>query len=215
MRMRPEPDGGRERFAQETGVSRETLHRFDLYAELLGRWQRAVNLVAPSTLDQVWLRHFLDSAQLRPLCPESTRTLVDLGSGAGFPGLVLALLGIPEVHLVESDQRKAAFLREVAHRTGTPITLHTQRIESIQPFAADVVTARGLASLSQILAYARPFLGPGGVCLCPKGARAYQELTEASELWHISVADTIQSKSDPTGTILRLRGIAPALGSAP
>lgn len=203
-------EGDRERFARTTGVSRETLGRFDAYAALIQRWQPAVNLIAKSTLDQMWIRHFLDSAQLFAHLPESTRILIDLGSGGGFPGLVLAILGVPEVHLFESDTRKAAFLRNAARQLAVPAVVHAQRIEQIQPFPADVVTARALAEVSQLLNHAAPFLRDGGTCLFLKGARVAEELTKASALWHISSVETKQSVSDPTGRVVRLQGIAPA-----
>jgi 16S rRNA (guanine527-N7)-methyltransferase len=134
-------------FAAETGVSRETLARLEAYAALLLAWNRRVNLVGRGTEEDLWRRHMLDSAQLHPLIPAGARTLVDLGSGAGFPGLVLAILGGPHVHLVESDQRKAVFLREAARVTGAAAMVHAIRIEAAPPLAADIVTARALAPL--------------------------------------------------------------------
>ncbi len=115
------------------------------YLELLGRWQRAVNLVGGSTLADPWRRHILDCAQVVPHVPRSAATVLDLGSGAGLPGLVLALMGVPGVHLVESDQRKAQFLREAARLTRAPVVVHATRIEDLRGIAADVVTARALA----------------------------------------------------------------------
>src|SRR5579872_6350644 len=111
---------GRDGFAKRIVVSRETLDRLTLYVELLIAWNRRINLVGANTIGDIWRRHILDSAQLMPLLPDGTRVVVDVGSGAGLPGLVLAMLGVPEVHLVESDQRKAAFLREAQRVTGTP-----------------------------------------------------------------------------------------------
>jgi 16S rRNA (guanine527-N7)-methyltransferase len=196
-----------EGFATETGVSRETLERIRLYATLLTKWTARIDLVAPSTLPDLWRRHLLDSAQLHPLLPPDARRLVDLGSGGGFPGLVLAILGAPDVHLVESDQRKCAFLREVARATGTAVTIHAARIEAAAPLAADVVTARALAPLDRLLGWAVPHLAPGGVCLFLKGARNDDELTAASRTWTMGV-DPLPSRSDPSGRILRLTGIA-------
>src|SRR5437660_9171448 len=129
-------------FAAATGVSRETLPRLDAYAELLRRWSPRINLVAASTLDDLWRRHFLDSAQLLPLIPAAARNLVDLGSGAGFPGLVLAILGVPGVELVEADARKCAFLREAARTAGATVRIHQARIDSLPARAFDVITAR-------------------------------------------------------------------------
>ncbi len=191
------------------GVSRETRERLNTYADLLRKWQRSINLVGPRTIDDLWNRHFTDSAQLLPLIPPSARVLVDFGSGAGFPGLVLAILGVAQVHLIESDQRKATFLREVARATGTPITVHANRIEQVAPFPADVVSARALAPLGDLLGFAAPFLHPDSFCLFPKGQMAEDELTAASKNWNINV-DRIQSVTDPSATILRVSQVSRA-----
>ena len=183
-----------------------------LYADLLRKWQRSINLVGPRTIDDLWNRHFTDSAQLLPLIPAetpATRVLVDFGSGAGFPGLVLAILGAGEVHLIESDQRKATFLREVARATGTPVTVHAKRIEQVGPFPADVVSARALAPLGDLLGFAAPFLRPDSLCLFPKGQMAEDELTAASKTWNMTV-DRIQSVTDPSATILRISRVSRA-----
>ena len=132
-------------FQAKSGVSRETLERLTIYADLLVKWQAKINLVGPETLADLWSRHMLDSAQLFPLIRPDAKRLVDLGSGAGFPGLVLGVMGAPDVHLVESDARKCAFLREAARLTGTTVTIHNKRIEQVAPLGADVVTARALA----------------------------------------------------------------------
>ena len=122
---------GADDFRQVSGVSRETLERLRIYEALLRKWQAKINLVGPATLDDAWRRHFLDSAQLFPLLPANAQVVVDLGSGAGFPGLVLAVMGVPTVHLIESDLRKAAFLREVARETATPaIVRWTARVSA-------------------------------------------------------------------------------------
>jgi 16S rRNA (guanine527-N7)-methyltransferase len=189
------------------GVSRETRERLNTYADLLRKWQRSINLVGPRTLDDLWNRHFTDSAQLLPLIPPSARVLVDFGSGAGFPGLVLAILGVSEVHLIESDQRKSTFLREVARATGTPITVHAKRIEQVAPFPADVVSARALAPLADLLGFAAPFLRSDSLCLFPKGQMAEDELTAASKIWNMNV-DRIQSVTDPSATILRVSQVS-------
>jgi 16S rRNA (guanine527-N7)-methyltransferase len=200
---------GPEGFASETGVSRETLERLRTYADLLAKWTARIDLVAPSTLPDLWRRHMLDSAQLSPLIPAEARRLVDLGSGGGFPGLVLAILGAPDVHLVESDQRKCAFLREVARATATPVTVHAARIEAVPALGADVVTARALAPVDRLLGWAVPHLAPDGFCLFLKGARSDDELTAAAGTWTMA-ADPLPSRSDPSGRILRLRGVARA-----
>jgi 16S rRNA (guanine527-N7)-methyltransferase len=201
-------------FQRLAAVSRETLDRLETYAALLRTWQTRINLVGPATLGDAWRRHFLDSAQLLPLLPESTRRLVDLGSGAGFPGLVLAILGVPDVHLIESDQRKIAFLRTVAAATDTRISLHPRRIEDVPALAADVITARALAPLASLLNYAIPLLrvqdGSTGVCLFLKGQQVDPEVTSASTRWTMNV-ERFASRSDPTGVVLRLSALSPRL----
>ena len=203
-------------FLAATSVSRETLARLERYAALLEKWNRAINLVGRGALSDPWRRHFFDSAQLAPLLPTAPRgrrrVLVDLGSGGGFPGLVLAMLGVGEVHLVEADQKKAAFLREVARETATEIALHVTRIEDLSPFPADVVTARALAPMPRLLALAEPFLcpardGPAAVGLFLKGREIERELTDAEKTWHIE-GEVLPSRSDPAGRIVRLSRLA-------
>lgn len=200
------PDYGPEDFQRDTGVSRETLERLRLYAELLVKWQARINLVGPETIPSLWRRHFLDSAQVFPILPQPIHRLVDMGSGAGFPGLVLALLGAPDVHLIESDARKCAFLREAARVTATPVTVHNTRIERLAPLGADVVTARALAPLDKLLGWAEPHLLPSGHCLFLKGRGHDDELTTASKEWNITY-ERIPSRSDPLAAILHLREV--------
>lgn len=195
-----------EGFRRETDVSRETLERLCVYAELLKKWQRRINLVGRSTLDDLWRRHMFDSAQLFPLLPKGARRLVDLGSGAGFPGMVLAILGVPEVHLIESDGRKAAFLREVSRETSTRVDIHVSRIAEMTPFVADVVTARALAPLGKLLDLARPFVGEQTVMLFPKGQDVDIELTEATK-HTIMHTEIVPSRTHASGVILRLKRI--------
>ncbi|RUQ73882.1 16S rRNA (guanine(527)-N(7))-methyltransferase RsmG [Azospirillum doebereinerae] len=190
-------------FQEATGVSRETLERLSAYEVLLRKWQPKINLVGPSTLPDLWRRHFLDSAQLFPLLPDATRVLVDLGSGAGFPGLVLAILGVPEVHLIESDSRKAVFLREAARAAGVTVTVHNKRIETVTGIEADVVTARALAPLADLLGWSFPFLGSRGTALFLKGQALDDELTAVAGGWTLR-SERFDSRSDPTGTILRV-----------
>ena len=197
-------------FQADIAVSRETLARLERYAALLREWQARINLVGPATLPDLWRRHFLDSAQLLRHLPESVGCLVDLGSGAGFPGLVLAILGVPNVHLVESDQRKVAFLRTVAGATGTAVTIYPRRIEALPRLGADVVTARALAPLASLVAYGLTLLGPGGVCLFLKGQQADAEVEAAAARWAMTV-DRLPSLTDSSGVILRLSGLAPKL----
>ncbi|MGP1253989.1 MAG: 16S rRNA (guanine(527)-N(7))-methyltransferase RsmG [Kiloniellales bacterium] len=200
---------GPEDFLAETGVSRETLDRLQLYADLLVKWNRAINLVGPATLADLWRRHMLDSAQLLPLLPTRDElTLADLGSGAGFPGLVLALCGAGDVHLIESDQKKATFMRQVLRETGSVATVHCERIESISGLQVDVITARALAPLSQLLAYGAPLLKPDGLCLFLKGQGVADELTRLPKALQ-DKCDRIPSRSDLSGCVLRLEGPLP------
>ena len=205
---------GREGFAKLTGVSRETLDRLAKYVELLNSWTRRINLVGRDTLGDVWRRHILDSAQLFPLIPREARVLVDLGSGAGLPGLILAIMGVPEVHLIESDGRKAVFLREALRVTETRAIVHAQRLDRVPAFAADVVTARAFAPLPELLAVSERFLGPQTVCLFLKGRMVDEELTEAGKTWHIGLLRQ-PSLTDPSGCILRLEGIARDTSAGP
>jgi 16S rRNA (guanine527-N7)-methyltransferase len=204
-----------EAFAELLYVSRETIERLQIYVELLRKWQSTINLVSRDSLADVWRRHMLDSAQLAELIPaDSARatTILDMGSGAGFPGLVLAILGLePErqwaVHLVESDSRKVAFLATVAREAGVAVTLHNKRLENTPPIAAEIVTARALAPLEKLVDYADRFLISGGQCLFLKGVTAEDELTTARKTWKMAI-DRLPSRSGPTGVVLRVRDIS-------
>jgi len=196
-----------EEFFAAVAVSRETADKLRLYAELLKKWQAKINLVGPATVPDLWRRHFLDSAQLFPMLPAGP--VLDLGSGAGFPGLVLAILrgaGEP-VHLAESDGRKGAFLREAARLTEAPAIVHTSRIETIKPFEISAITARALAPVSTLLRLAEPFLAPTVQCLFLKGEKLEDELTEAAKDWKMTV-ERIPSESDPHGVILSLKEVS-------
>jgi len=206
-------DYGPEAFRKQIGVSRETLERLETYEKMLRRWQPTINLVSRQSLADVWRRHFLDSAQLFDLIPRNARSLLDIGSGAGFPGLVLAILGAKNVHLVESDQRKSTFLREASRETSTDVTIINARIESISPQVFDVVTSRACAALDVLLYYSKPYLGPETVCLFPKGRSVEAELTTARKRWNMRYT-VVQSASDSAGRIVRLEGIFDGLTTA-
>ena len=197
-----------EAFAVRCDVSRETLSRLRRYDALLRRWQKAINLVSADSLTDVWRRHFWDSAQLLPLIPAGTRSLLDVGSGAGFPGLVLAILGVEGVTLVESDGRKCAFLREVARETGARVTILADRLERlgdrIQP--PDIITARAVASLDLLLDRIKLYITPNTVCLFHKGRRVDAEIAQARKRWTMTL-EKIPSETDPSGVILKLEGI--------
>ena len=196
-----------EEFRARTGVSRETLDRLAIYSDLLAKWNRSINLVSRGSLADIWRRHMLDSAQLLPLAPQRGGTWLDLGSGAGFPGLVLAIMGAGKVHLIESDARKAAFLREVIRATGPSAIVHNARIEATAPFPADVITARALAPLPDLLALAAPFATKATVMLFPKGRDVERELTESAKSWTIA-AEHIRSLTDPASIILKVREVS-------
>jgi 16S rRNA (guanine527-N7)-methyltransferase len=192
-----------EDFRRQTGIDAATLDRFEAYFDLLKSWQRRINLIGARTLDDVWRRHMLDSAQLFPLVPTGSKSLLDIGSGAGFPGLILAILGVPNVQLVESDGRKCAFLREAARITATEITLHRARIERLKPFAVDTITARACAPLDKLLGLAHGFSGKNTVYLFPKGRNVEQELTESQKKWMMKVS-RIKSLTDSYAKILQI-----------
>ena len=207
-----------ESFSRLFNVSRETMKHLLTYEQMLCKWQESINLVSTATLPDLWKRHFLDSAQLVALAPEDARLWVDLGCGGGFPGLVIAILLADRpgfhMHLVESDQRKCVFLREVARLTSAPVTVHARRIEQFtasNPFGdkgrvADVVSARALASLDKLLDWSAPLFGPSTIGLFLKGQRLPDELTLARKNW-IFEEEIFPSRSDEAGAILKLRGL--------
>jgi 16S rRNA (guanine527-N7)-methyltransferase len=207
----------RERALGLTPVSRETLTRLDRFTALLLEWQRRVNLIAPSTAPTLWTRHIADSLQLLALAPDA-RIWADFGSGAGFPGLVIAC-ALAEtvgarVHLVESNQKKAAFLREAASATGAPATVHAIRVADFvkaPPEPVEVVTARAVAPLSELLAASYPLLKRDSLGLFPKGQAVEVELTEAAKCWNIK-ATLVPSRTDPKARIVVVRGIEPKAG---
>ena len=197
---------GETGFGRVSGVSRETLSRLSTYVELLEQWNQRINLVGRNTMGDIWRRHILDAAQLYPLLPRQASILVDLGSGAGLPGLVLAAMGVAEVHLIESDQRKAAFLREAIRVMDIPAVVHPARIEKVAAFDADVVTARAVADLSELLDLTEKFLRPHTICLFLKGKSVEDEFAAASGSWAMA-AERLPSRSDPTGVILKLEAL--------
>ncbi len=199
---------GRSAFLAEVNVSRETLERLDTYAALLAKWNASINLVAKSTLNELWTRHFLDSAQILEISDPDTCNWADLGTGGGFPGLIVAILAAEtrpdlKVTCVESDLRKATFLRTITRETGLTADVISERIEQVPPLGADLVSARALASLDKLLGFAERHLRPGGIAIFPKGAGYKAEVTEAQKSWGFSI-QTYPSKTDPEATILKL-----------
>lgn len=187
-------------FASVLDVSRETMERLEIYETMLRKWQKTINLVGARTLDDVWRRHFLDSGQVCRLM-RNVKTVVDIGSGGGFPGLVVAIISGVPVKLVEADNRKAAFLREVSRATSADTQVIAGRAETVSATPADAVTVRAVAPLAKLLNLAEPWIKPGGHCYFLKGAAVEDELTDARQFWDITF-DLVPSLSDPTGTIL-------------
>jgi 16S rRNA (guanine527-N7)-methyltransferase len=192
----------------EFGVSRETLHRLDLYVDILLQWQQRINLISPATIPELWSRHVLDSVQLVRLKPDA-RQWVDLGSGGGLPGLVIACFlaetADGRIHLIESNGKKAAFLRHVAITLSLPAEIHAQRIEEVIPNLPqpDVVTARALATLDQLIGYSNLLLKRGAIGLFLKGRDVDGELTAAQRNWHLSYT-LHQSVTEPTARIVEI-----------
>jgi 16S rRNA (guanine527-N7)-methyltransferase len=209
--MPPEAGIAPRAFPAGVRVSRETSGRLAVYAALLRKWAPALNLVAPSTLDSVWERHFADSAQLPGLAPAGWRSWLDMGSGAGFPGLVVAVLadagGGRRVTLVESDQRKCAFLQEVARAVAAPVEIVQGRVEAMPEARFDVVSARALAPLDRLLAYAEPRVGAASTCLFLKGASHAREVAAARRRWRFDL-EVIPSRTGSDGVVLRIGGLA-------
>lgn len=200
-------------FSRTFSVPRETLRRLERYVALLAHWNRRLNLVAASTLEDPWGRHLADSAQLFELRPVGARSWVDLGAGGGLPGLPVAALAADmaphlAVTLIEADRRKATFLRTAAREMGLEVAVVAGRIEDMPARRFDVVSARALAPLDRLCRLARRFGGPGTVYLFPKGRRVDSELTAAAAHWHIH-AERIDSRTDPEATVLSISELEP------
>jgi 16S rRNA (guanine527-N7)-methyltransferase len=201
----------KERIQDLCDVSRETMDRLQTYADLLEKWNPSINLVSKTTLPEKWHRHFLDSAQVWPSIPTDAKTIVDIGSGAGFAGLVLAIIGKEKnpalsFTLIESDARKCAFMRNTARAVGLSVDIQTKRIEQVEGMSADVLTARALATVSQLLDYGENILAPDGCCLFLKGQGCAMEVEEARESWSFTAEET-NSLTHPLGKLLKLTGI--------
>lgn len=192
-------------------VSRETFERLSLYVDLVKRWNPRINLVSRNSLNDIWIRHILDSVQVFR-CAERFETWADLGSGGGFPGMVCAIIAVeeaPNAHFqfVESDQRKSAFLRNVARECGVSCQVISKRIEAIDPLGADILSARALADLNTLLSFCDRHLSEPGTALLPKGANWKKELAEAQEEWKFE-AEPITSLTEPQAVILKIKGVS-------
>jgi len=190
-----------------SAVSRETRARLEAFAALLLRWNPTINLIARRDEPVLWPRHIADSLQLAPLIPAGTTRGIDLGTGGGFPGLILAIATDIPFDLIEADQRKAAFLREAGRATQAPVHVHAVRAEAANLVAAPLITSRALAPLPHLLALTAPLLAPGGICLFLKGAGVESELTAAAAEWHMQVK-RVPSQTAPGACILRISDIA-------
>ncbi|WP_171212127.1 16S rRNA (guanine(527)-N(7))-methyltransferase RsmG [Ruegeria sp. HKCCA5426] len=192
-------------------VSRETFERLAKYVELVKRWNPKINLVSRNSLAEIWTRHIKDSVQVYR-CAESFRNWADLGSGGGFPGMVCAIMAIEEnpnaqFTLVESDQRKSAFLRTVARECGAKCSVVSKRIEIVNPLDADVLSARALADLTVLLSFCDRHLGSSGTALLLKGATWKKELEDARKEWNFQ-AEPITSLTEPQAVILKIKGVS-------
>lgn len=184
-------------------VSRETIEKLEIYISLLQQWNKKINLVSQQGMDQVWKRHVYDSFQLIRYLDSSVKSIADLGSGGGFPGLILALSTDIPVILIESDKRKTIFLREVLRQTKTQATVLCQRIENVNAISADVVTARALTSLTQLLKFSKNILNKNGYCLFLKGRSVNLEIEEAQKNWKINYK-TFSSQTNADGVIVKI-----------
>lgn len=204
--MSETPIGEKNEVFSHFSVPRGTREKLERYVELLQEWNERINLVAENSLSHVWSRHILDSAQLYPLIPASAKSLADLGSGAGFPGMVLAIMGAPNVHLIESVGKKASFLRAVSKELAPDAVVHQERIEAIRGFHVDIVTARALKALPELLRLAKPLMHKDSICLFLKGQKTDEELTEAKKYWTFA-CEKIPSLSDRSGTVLKISNL--------
>ncbi len=193
-------------------VSRETIQNLEAFASLVEKWTLKINLIAKGSVADLWDRHVIDSVQLYRFAPKAYEKWVDLGSGGGFPGIIMAIIAQEKqasAHftLIESDQRKSTFLRTAARELGLPVTVVAERIEESIPQGADVVSARALAPLSSLLPLAARHMGDGGICLLHKGKQAAQEVAEAENNWSFDLEDHA-SFTDPDARLLVIQRIS-------
>jgi len=202
---------GQNTFLNFVNVSYETIHRLSLYEEMIISWNKKFNLVADSTLPQIWTRHFLDSAQLMKFVPLQAHTLADMGAGAGFPSIVLAVLAKGEgrdlkFYAIESTKKKAEFLKQVGEELNLNISVRAERAESIKDLKTDVITARALIALPDLLGYANRLKKKETTFIFPKGRRFSEELTEARKYWKFD-CDIHPSLTDENGRVLIMKNL--------
>jgi 16S rRNA (guanine527-N7)-methyltransferase len=190
-------------FSRELGLDPSSMDKLRLYLGLLEKWQKRFNLVGPRTLQDPWRRHFLDSAQLVPFVAKAGGPLLDMGTGAGFPGLVLSILGVTDVHLIDSDANKVEFLRQVIRETGASATLHRVRLEEYDGPKAACLTSRATASLDALLNYGEKISQDRARAIFLKGKTGLDELTTAQGIWHIDHT-CHTSKSDSNGIVIEI-----------
>jgi 16S rRNA (guanine527-N7)-methyltransferase len=200
-----------KQFTADYGVSHETILRLQVYRDMLVLWNEKFNLISASTIPQIWTRHFSDSAQLMRFIPDNATTVADMGAGAGFPGLMLAILAKGtdrklHIHEIEATNKKADFLKAVVDELNLPVTIRRDRIEDIRDLKVDVVTARALKALPELLVYANYLAHKDTICIFPKGRAAAEELTAARKYWTFGL-DTHPSLSDESGSILVLNSL--------
>ena len=201
-----------EKFRADFDVSRETFGRLTIYADLLAKWNPKINLVSRASLDELWTRHIADSAQVWALSSSNPEIWADLGSGGGFPGLVIGILAADaspttKVNLIESDIRKCAFLNTVARECGIKVAVHAERIELATLSQVDVISARALAPLRELLAFAEKLRRPEGICLFPKGETVHKEIADASRSWSFEYR-LHPSRTDPRAAIVEIGAFA-------
>ncbi len=207
-----------QKLLQEYGISEATLASIDGYVQLLLKWNKAKNLIGRSTEAEIWQRHILDSVQLLPLMPKQGVSISDFGCGAGLPGMILALC-MPEatVHLIESNGKKTRFMTEAARQLKlTNVVVHNERIEALEPWKSDVITARAFAPLDELFSYIFPFFGKDSLCILPKGCNYKTELEEAQKTWKFdySIVDSLVQGRDSTekdGVIIRVNALKEVL----
>lgn len=196
-------------FFDKANVSRETMENIRIYASLLKKWQRKLNLVSETSLPDMWQRHFYDSFQLKKLFDLSKSEnlqILDIGSGAGFPGLLLSMLGLGEFHMVESNGKKCTFMRQVIRETNCNAIVHNERAEKMKPFPVDYIVSRACASLDKLLDLGRNFIGRDTICLFLKGQTADREIAEARANWEFEL-EKFTSIAEESGAILKVSHI--------
>lgn len=200
-----------QKLLEQLNVSRETIQRLEIFEQVIRKWNPKINLVSRSSLEDLWTRHIIDSIQVYRSAPETDQWL-DIGSGGGFPGLIVGIMAADEnpemaITLIESDQRKSVFLRTAARECGFKINVISERIEKVDALATKVLSARALADLNTLLGFAKHHLDMDGVALFPKGVTWKKELEEARQYWRFDI-EPITSLTEPDAVILKVRGVA-------